>query len=201
MDLRPPVLDRNRGPQHHDLLPLPYTEEALAHVVERVRRCRRSSAGASCWKTSPATWRSATRAERMGVPGRDRRARRLPDPARRQQHLCQRRQPRLRSARVPATRIPADRVQQIHLAGHRDRGDYLIDTHDHPVPDPVWELYAAARATLRRRVDHDRARRPYSATRGTVCGAGPCPRTVRAHPGGRGRRARAACQGNCGGAS
>ena len=35
-------------------------------------------------------------------------------------------------------------MQQIHLAGHEDHGDYLIDTHDHPVPDPVWELYAAA---------------------------------------------------------
>jgi uncharacterized protein (UPF0276 family) len=40
--------------------------------------------------------------------------------------------------------IPAERVQQIHLAGHEDHGDYLIDTHDHPVPDPVWELYASA---------------------------------------------------------
>jgi hypothetical protein len=40
--------------------------------------------------------------------------------------------------------IPLGRVQQIHLAGHENRGDYLIDTHDHPVPDPVWELYAAA---------------------------------------------------------
>ncbi len=40
--------------------------------------------------------------------------------------------------------MPAQRVQQIHLAGHENHGDYLIDTHDHPVPDPVWELYAAA---------------------------------------------------------
>jgi hypothetical protein len=40
--------------------------------------------------------------------------------------------------------IPAERVQQIHLAGHEDHGDYLVDTHDHPVPDPVWELYASA---------------------------------------------------------
>jgi len=37
-----------------------------------------------------------------------------------------------------------DRVQQIHLAGHENQGDYLIDTHDHPVPIPVWELYGAA---------------------------------------------------------
>lgn len=42
--------------------------------------------------------------------------------------------------------IPADRVRQIHLAGH-SRGDgLLIDTHDSPVPDGVWALYAHARA-------------------------------------------------------
>jgi len=40
--------------------------------------------------------------------------------------------------------IPADRVQQIHLAGHESHGDYLIDTHDRPVPDAVWSLYREA---------------------------------------------------------
>jgi hypothetical protein len=40
--------------------------------------------------------------------------------------------------------IPVERVQQIHLAGHQNHGEYLIDTHDHPVPDPVWALYAHA---------------------------------------------------------
>jgi uncharacterized protein len=41
--------------------------------------------------------------------------------------------------------IPADRVRQIHLAGHSaGRDGLLIDTHDHPVPDPVWTLYANA---------------------------------------------------------
>ncbi len=38
--------------------------------------------------------------------------------------------------------IPLDRVLQIHLAGHRDCGTHLIDTHDQPVRDEVWELYA-----------------------------------------------------------
>lgn len=43
--------------------------------------------------------------------------------------------------------IPADRVRQIHLAGHSaGRDGLLIDTHDHPVPDPVWSLYAQAMA-------------------------------------------------------
>ncbi|MFN9470080.1 DUF692 family multinuclear iron-containing protein [Acidovorax sp.] len=40
--------------------------------------------------------------------------------------------------------LPAHRVQQIHLAGHSDLGDHIIDTHDHPVAPPVWELYAQA---------------------------------------------------------
>ena len=38
--------------------------------------------------------------------------------------------------------IPLDRVIQIHLAGHSDFGDYLLDTHDHPVCNEVWDLYA-----------------------------------------------------------
>jgi len=38
--------------------------------------------------------------------------------------------------------MPRDRVRQIHLAGHEDHGEYLIDTHDQPVSDPVWDLYA-----------------------------------------------------------
>jgi len=40
--------------------------------------------------------------------------------------------------------LPADRVRQIHLAGHSQGRDLLIDTHDRPVPDPVWDLYEAA---------------------------------------------------------
>ena len=37
--------------------------------------------------------------------------------------------------------IPADRVVQIHLAGHTDCGTHIIDTHDRPVIDRVWDLY------------------------------------------------------------
>jgi uncharacterized protein (UPF0276 family) len=50
--------------------------------------------------------------------------------------------------------LPAHRIGQIHLAGHTDAGTHLIDTHDHPVPEPVWDLYRSAvrsfgpRATL-----------------------------------------------------
>jgi uncharacterized protein len=40
--------------------------------------------------------------------------------------------------------IPPDRVHEIHLAGHRDLGGLLADTHEGPVPSAVWELYREA---------------------------------------------------------
>jgi len=40
--------------------------------------------------------------------------------------------------------VPVDRVAQFHIAGHSDKGTYLLDSHDHPVPDAVWDLYGAA---------------------------------------------------------
>jgi hypothetical protein len=50
--------------------------------------------------------------------------------------------------------VPAERVAQIHVAGHSKYEKYTLDTHDHPVIDPVWRLYqraiarAGATATL-----------------------------------------------------
>lgn len=40
--------------------------------------------------------------------------------------------------------VPAERVAQIHIAGHSKFERYTLDTHDHPVLDPVWGLYARA---------------------------------------------------------
>jgi len=40
--------------------------------------------------------------------------------------------------------VSAERVAQIHIAGHSRYQKYILDTHDHPVIDPVWELYARA---------------------------------------------------------
>ncbi len=37
--------------------------------------------------------------------------------------------------------LPAERIQQIHLAGHSNRGSHIIDTHDAPIIDEVWKLY------------------------------------------------------------
>lgn len=40
--------------------------------------------------------------------------------------------------------LPRDRVVQYHLAGHTDRGNFYFDTHDTPIVDPVWSLFASA---------------------------------------------------------
>jgi uncharacterized protein (UPF0276 family) len=40
--------------------------------------------------------------------------------------------------------VPHHRVGQIHIAGHSKFEKYILDTHDHPVLDPVWEMYAQA---------------------------------------------------------
>jgi len=40
--------------------------------------------------------------------------------------------------------LPPARIAQIHIAGHSKFEKYILDTHDHPVIDPVWNLYAHA---------------------------------------------------------
>jgi hypothetical protein len=40
--------------------------------------------------------------------------------------------------------VPKSRVRQLHLAGHSNMGGHLIDTHDHPIVEPVWDLYRRA---------------------------------------------------------
>jgi hypothetical protein len=132
------------GRNTHDLLPLPYTEEALAHVVERVRTVQ-DILGRRILLENVSSY----------VAFRDSRLSEwefLSEIAVRADCLILL---DVNNIYVSAVNhefqpleylhaIPVDRVQQIHLAGHENRGDYLIDTHDHPVPDPVWELYAAA---------------------------------------------------------
>ncbi|MGO4466825.1 multinuclear nonheme iron-dependent oxidase, partial [Pseudoduganella sp. RAF53_2] len=49
--------------------------------------------------------------------------------------------------------MPSERVRQMHLAGHTQGNGLLIDTHDQPVPDGVWDLYSEAAARF-----------PYAAT-------------------------------------
>jgi hypothetical protein len=125
-----------------DLLPLPYTEEALAHVVARVRRVQ-DLLGRRILLENPSTY-IAYRASMM--PEHEFLA------AVAEQADCGILLD-VNNVYVSATNhgfdphayidaIPVERVGQLHLAGYTDTGSYLFDTHSAPVSDAVWELYA-----------------------------------------------------------
>ena len=132
------------GRNVHDLLPLPYTEEALACVVDRVRQVQDLLGRQILLEnvSSYLTYRSSEMTEWEFLSEVARRAdcSILLD---------------INNIHVSAVNhgfdasqylnaIPRERVRQFHLAGHSDMGDHLIDTHDHPIAPPVWDLYREA---------------------------------------------------------
>ena len=132
------------GKNLHDLLPLPYTDEALANIVERVRTVQDFLGRRILLEnvSSYVTFRDSSLTEWDF----------LREVAERADCLILLDVNNIYVSSVNhefdphdyLNAIPVERVQQIHLAGHEDHGDYLIDTHDHPVPDPVWDLYTDA---------------------------------------------------------
>jgi len=128
----------------HDLWPVPYTQESLAHIAARVQtvqeRLRRPLVleNPSSYLVAPDN--EMTEWEFLSA-------------------LCQRTGSGLLvdvnnvfvsghnhafDPRVYLAGLPAERVVQIHLAGHQAEGALLIDTHDAPVRDEVWALYEHA---------------------------------------------------------
>lgn len=132
------------GHTGHDLWPLPFTEEGLAHVADRVGRVqdrlgRRilvenvssyvqfSSSTLTEWEFLAALVERADCGLLLDVNN---------------VHVSARNHGFSADAFLDG--LPATSVGQIHLAGHSDHGTHLLDTHDHPVPPPVWELYRKA---------------------------------------------------------
>lgn len=132
------------GRNMHDLLPLPYTEETLHHVVERVQRVQ-DFLGRQLLLENVSSYIAYTAStmpewEFLSAVAEQADCLLLLD---------------INNVYVSAfnhdfdpllylRNVPAQRVRQFHLAGHLNRGNYLIDTHDHPVIAPVWDLYAQA---------------------------------------------------------
>ena len=133
------------GPEQlHDLYPLPYTDESARHVIAQVRRAQ------------------DVLGRRLVLENVSSYIRYRHDSASEWQFLAHIAQEADCLLLVDVNNIyvssvnhgfdpltylhalPAHRVQQIHLAGHSDNGDHIIDTHDHPVAQPVWDLYAQA---------------------------------------------------------
>ena len=132
------------GRNLHDLLPLPYTEEALALVAARVGQVQ-DALGRQILLENVSSY-LAFHASEMSE----------------WEFLCEVAQRAdcavlldINNIYVSSINhgfdplaylraIPKDRVRQFHLAGHSDLGGHLIDTHDHPIAQPVWDLYCAA---------------------------------------------------------
>ncbi len=134
------VLGRNS----HDLLPLPYHEESLAHVVGRIRTVQEilerplvlenPSSYVTFADSTMSEWEFVTRMAEEADCGL------LLD---------------VNNVYVSAYNhdfdpleflrsLPHERIVQFHLAGHLNRGTHCIDTHDGRVIDTVWELYRRA---------------------------------------------------------
>lgn len=128
----------------HDLLPLPYTERTIDHVVERIKYVQdffkkrillENVSSYITYKESEMTeWEFlseiASRADCLILLDIN------------NIYVSS-----YNHGFIPETyllNIPAHRVQQFHLAGHLHCNDYIIDTHDHPVITEVWDLYAKA---------------------------------------------------------
>lgn len=126
----------------HDLLPVPYTEEALRHIVARVRQVQDVLERPLLLEnpSSYAEFSDSSMSECEFIA-------RLAEEADCALLLD------VNNVYVSSVNhrfdpyayidaVPADRVVQIHLAGHYNKGTHIVDTHDNYVIDPVWELYA-----------------------------------------------------------
>lgn len=135
------------GIDSHDLLPLPYTAEALSHVVERARQVQDFLEVPFALENASSylTYRDSTMPEWefLGEVAERADVGILFD---------------VNNVFVSAHNhgfdphayidsIDPGRVVQLHLAGHTDKGTHLFDTHSTPVCDEVWELF---RRTVRR---------------------------------------------------
>lgn len=132
------------GKNMHDLLPLPYTDEAIRHVADRIRQVMdfmerpmiiENLSSYVTYKTSVMSeWEFYNAVVAEADCGM------LLD---------------VNNIYVSSfnhefdpldylNSVPVERVYQFHLAGHSHYGDIIIDTHDHPVIGEVWDLYEHA---------------------------------------------------------
>jgi uncharacterized protein (UPF0276 family) len=132
------------GVNTHDLVAIPFTEESLAHVTERVRIVQdvlerplvleNPSTYVTYTASSMSEWEFLTRMAEDADCGL------LVD---------------VNNVYVSSVNhafdpveymraLPHERIVQMHLAGHTHHGTHIVDSHDRPVADAVWQLYARA---------------------------------------------------------
>lgn len=128
----------------HDLMPLPYTEEAIAHVAARIRQVQdylgrqilieNVSSYVTYTDSQLSEWEFlreiATRADCLLLFDVN--------------NIYVSSYNHGFDPMLYLRGVPRERVQQFHLAGHRNLDTHIIDTHDEPVVDAVWDLYGEA---------------------------------------------------------
>ena len=132
------------GRNAHDLLPLPYTEQALDHVVRRVLRVQERlgrpialenvSSYVAYRHSAMPEWEFLAEVARRSGCGILLDINNIYVSAKNHGF----------DPRTYLEGIPSAKVWQFHLAGHSDKGAYLLDTHDHSIIDGVWTLYREA---------------------------------------------------------
>ncbi len=132
------------GVYSHDLLPLPYTREAVRRVVENIKVVQDTlevpfavenvSSYAEFHDSEMTEWEFLTEVVEQADAGILLDVNNIYVSA-------------VNHGFDPMTyleNVPHARVAQFHIAGHARYERFIIDTHDHPVIDPVWKLYARA---------------------------------------------------------
>lgn len=134
----------HNGHNLHDLLPLPCTEEAICHVVSRLDQVQdylgqrilleNASTYLTFENSEMSEWdfyrEVAERADCLMLLDVN------------NIYVCSRNHNFDPVEFLDS--MPAERIWQMHVSGHSDHGDYVIDTHDHPVVQPVWQLFSEA---------------------------------------------------------
>ena len=128
----------------HDLLPLPYNEESIQHVADRISRVQDFLGQQILLEnlSSYVTFKNSIMEEWEFYKEIAERADCLMLLDINNIYVSSRNHNFNPSDYLDS--INPKRVRQIHLAGHTDYGDYVIDTHDHDVNESVWNLYADA---------------------------------------------------------
>ena len=129
------------GEYFHDLLPLPFSHEAAEHVVTRVNQLKKKIQlpflleNPSYYVKMPGA--EMTEAAFFNKVLEEADCGMLLDV----NNVYVNSKNHGFNAKEFIRQLPLHRVGQIHMAGHYDRGDVVIDTHEGPIIDPVWELY------------------------------------------------------------
>jgi uncharacterized protein len=129
------------GEYFHDLLPLPFSREAAAHVVKRVKQLQKKInlpfllENPSYYVKMPGA--EMTEAQFFNRVMEEADCGMLLDV----NNVYVNSKNHRFDAKEFIRHLPLHRVGQIHMAGHFDRGDVIIDTHEGPIIDPVWDLY------------------------------------------------------------